>query len=112
MRLPPPPPFRPESPAAVQTEARSGKLFPSRPRWRSMLGFMIGIAPLKKLMIGSPLKSAGGPPATVKTEARSGKLFPSRPRCRSMIGFMIGVAPLKKFMIGSLLKSKEELPPV
>ena len=33
----------------------SGKPFLSRPRWRSVIGLVIGIAPLKKFMIGSPL---------------------------------------------------------
>ena len=45
------------SSATEKTEARSGKLFLSRPRWRSVIGLVIGIAPLKKFVIGSPLKS-------------------------------------------------------
>ena len=45
------------SSATEKTEARSGKLFLSRPRWGSMIEFMIGTAPLKKFMVGSLLKS-------------------------------------------------------
>ena len=37
--------------ATEKTEARSGKLFLSRPRWRSVIGLVIGIAPLKKFVM-------------------------------------------------------------